>query len=146
MAAGAAGLVAKEPCLEALAVSELPPHTRLILASEDLLEHFGTRTERGERITAEWGEPSSEGWYEPTFTVHADDRIGTLDAAWAAAEAALPEGWFIGTLSNRPYVNHPYRTWLAQAYEPTEQMAFVAGFGDTPAAALLALAEKLAQR
>lgn len=54
---------------------ELPPHTRLILASEDLLERFGTRTEDGYRITAEWGEQKPEGWYEPTFTVHHDDRL-----------------------------------------------------------------------
>jgi len=55
---------------------ETPPGTRLILASENLLEQFGTRTERGERITAEWGDPSPQGWYEPRFTAHTDDRIG----------------------------------------------------------------------
>lgn len=48
---------------------------RLIRVSTDLLSQFGTRTERGERITAEWGEPDAEGVYEPTFTVHADDRL-----------------------------------------------------------------------
>ena len=72
-----------------------PPGIKLILASEDLLAEWGTRTERGERITAEWGEPDEHGWYTPMFTVHADDRIGALDAAWATVKAALPEGWKI---------------------------------------------------
>lgn len=56
---------------------------RLILASIELLDMLGTRTERGERITAEWGEPTPECWYEPTFTVHTDDSLG---AALSAAE------------------------------------------------------------
>jgi hypothetical protein len=46
--------------------------TRLIRVSTDLLSQFGTRTERGERITAEWGEPDADGIYEPTFTAHTD--------------------------------------------------------------------------
>jgi hypothetical protein len=70
----------------------------------------------------------------------------TVDAAWAEVEAALPDGWYVGNLSNRPYINEPRRVWLAQAYEPDERMAFTAGFGDTPAAALRALAEKLRER
>lgn len=48
---------------------------RLIRASENLLDHWGTRTERGERITAEWGEPDALGIYEPVFTVHTDDVL-----------------------------------------------------------------------
>lgn len=55
------------------AARETPPGTRLILASEDILTSFGTRTEDGYRITAEWGEQRPEGWYEPTFTVHHDE-------------------------------------------------------------------------
>jgi hypothetical protein len=78
-----------------------PLGTRLILASENLLEQFGTRTERGERITAAWGEPTADGWYEPVFTVHTDDRLDDLDAAWAAAEAALPDGWSLVVTVNR---------------------------------------------
>ncbi len=71
-----------------------------------------------------------------------------LDAAWAAAEAALPEGWRLGSL--RVAVGFDgYRTsvvgWTATATEasgiaradPTE------GYGPTPAAALLALAARL---
>lgn len=54
---------------------ELPIGTRLILASENLLDQFGTRTERGEKITAEWGERTPQGWYEPVFTVHYDDTL-----------------------------------------------------------------------
>lgn len=51
-----------------------PAGTRLILASENLLEHWGTRTESGRRITVEWGEQRPEGWYEPTFTVREPEQ------------------------------------------------------------------------
>lgn len=45
-----------------------PPGTRLILASEDLFDLFGTRTEDGAQLSYEWGEPDANGWYMPTFT------------------------------------------------------------------------------
>lgn len=51
---------------------KLPSHTRLILASENILEQWGTRTEDGRRITVEWGDRQPGGWYEPIFTVHED--------------------------------------------------------------------------
>lgn len=57
----------------------LPLGTRLVLMAEDLLEQIGTRTEQGDRITAEWGEQRAEGWYEPTFTAHADDNLTSVD-------------------------------------------------------------------
>ena len=52
------------------------PRTRLIRASADLSAMFGTRTEDGRRLTAEWGEPighcpdSDEYIYAPTLTAH----------------------------------------------------------------------------
>jgi hypothetical protein len=49
-----------------------PPGTRLLLASEDLLSQFGTRTADGRRLSFEWGEPSPEGWYEPVITATDD--------------------------------------------------------------------------
>lgn len=55
----------------------LPEGTRLVLASEEFLEQLGTRTERGDKITAEWGEQQPKGWYEPIFTVHEDDNLVT---------------------------------------------------------------------
>jgi hypothetical protein len=58
---------------QARAQGAVPEGRRLILAAEDILEYFGTRTERGEKLTAEWGEPDEHGWYTPTFTVHYDD-------------------------------------------------------------------------
>ena len=63
-----------ETGVAALRAAEPPAGTRLILASEDLLAFFGTRTEDGDRLTAEWGERKPEGWYEPVFTRHADDN------------------------------------------------------------------------
>lgn len=85
---------------EKLTIPPPPPHTRLILTSENLLDQWGTRTERGERITVEWGEQRPEGWYEPVFTVNSDDTLATLVASakawadadspdWAAADDAL---------------------------------------------------------
>jgi hypothetical protein len=71
---------------------ELPPHTRLILASENLLDEWGTRTERGERITVEWGEQQPGGWYEPVFTVHSDDTLASSsDELRAAAQFAYEQ-------------------------------------------------------
>lgn len=66
---------------------------------------------------------------------------GTLDAAWAEVEAALPEGWHVFEV-----VKQSDASWLAVAGRrdylwngPNSE----AGSGPTPAAALLALAEKL---
>lgn len=56
-----------------------PPGTRLILAAEDILETWGTRTEDGRRLTATWGRRHPEGWYEPTFT-KTDDGKRLVDA------------------------------------------------------------------
>jgi hypothetical protein len=62
-----------------------PPGTRLILASENLFEQFGTRTDDGRKITAEWGEPTTEGWYSPTFTVTDDGYLLVSEAELATA-------------------------------------------------------------
>lgn len=74
---------------------------------------------------------------------------GSIDHAWAAVEAALPDGWFMGGLTNTAYRGTPER-WMAQVYEGPEDDAnyrrFQAAHAATPAAALLALVEKLAQR
>ena len=66
-----------------------PIGTRLILASEGFLERIGTRTERGDKITAEWGEPDDRGWYTPIFTAHADDNLIAEATAHADAQASL---------------------------------------------------------
>ena len=57
-----------------------PAGTRLILASDELLDRWGTRTASGAAITAEWGEPAPEGWYEPIFTT-TDDGKEVVDRA-----------------------------------------------------------------
>jgi len=44
---------------------------RLVRIGTEALSQFGTRTEDGRPITAEWGEPDKFGVYEPTFTVGA---------------------------------------------------------------------------
>jgi hypothetical protein len=51
---------------------EPPEGCRLILASEDLFELLGTRSEDGRRLSYEWGEPDEHGWYTPIVTSHQD--------------------------------------------------------------------------
>lgn len=59
--------------------------------------------------------------------------------AWQRAEAALPEGWYFDGLwlTRLPEGDR----WEAAAKEPDED--FRSGYGPTPAAALIALAEEL---
>jgi hypothetical protein len=58
----------------------------------------------------------------------------TLDAAWAEAEAALPEGWRLSLATNPP-------EYGATAWSPDPSEPYAVGRdGDTPAAALRALA------
>lgn len=85
-----------------------------------------------------------------------------LDAAWARAEKALPEGWWIHAVYAWSFDDMAYR---AEAASPGQQIdmshsasvkrhgtrRFVSGpdahaTGPTPAAALIALAEALEQR
>ena len=77
----------------------------------------------------------------------------SLDAAWAEAEAALPEGWTLGGVQRSNQRGQTKR----QAYISTAWGGILAGqtavlatprgrriaYGDTPAAALRALAAKL---
>jgi hypothetical protein len=73
------------------------PTTRLIQASSNLLDYFGTRTASGKLLTAEWGEPighcpdSDEYIYEPIFTEH-DDGKWLTDDETNATDAAMNYG------------------------------------------------------
>lgn len=61
----------------------------------------------------------------------------TLDAAWAAAEAALPPGWeLVGLLRWRG-------GWSAEAHGPKRRHVRMGDTQRTPAAALRSLAKKL---
>jgi hypothetical protein len=84
----------------------------------------------------------------------------TLDEAWAAVEAVLPEGWWLHTLHAWSFDDMAYRAEAASAgshfYAGKSKRDKVAGtrtyapgpseaaYGPTPAAALLALAARLA--
>jgi hypothetical protein len=60
----------------AKAVAIAPPEgTRLILASENLLDTWGRRTHDGYALRVDWGEPNEHGWYTPTFTIDYTDRL-----------------------------------------------------------------------
>jgi hypothetical protein len=63
---------------------------------------------------------------------------GSLDAAWAEAEAALPDGWNVHGVERIGVGN-----WHAAAWPLVDA---VHGHGPTPAAALRALAERLRDR
>lgn len=83
----------------------LPPNTRLILVSDSLVDLWATRTERGERISVEWGEPRPEGWYEPVFTVHSDDVLPAATPSPDAGELHCPTcdfDWMPGALLASP--------------------------------------------
>jgi hypothetical protein len=87
-----------------------PPGTRLIRASIDLLATWGTRSERGDRITAEWGEPDEWGVYEPTFTEHRDHtaevREAVVEAARKWRDARVP-GSFLALVVREPDAPKP---------------------------------------
>lgn len=79
---------------EAAAVKEvierhLPFGTRLILASDDLLDKWGTRTEDGLRITLDWGTQWPEGWYTPVLTTHDGPRISDYERVAEALDGLL---------------------------------------------------------
>ena len=68
----------------------------------------------------------------------------SLDAAWAEAEAALPEGWAVDMLkllSNRTWVAWASHHVLTRPWEQRNRE----GVGPTPAAALRALAARLSE-
>jgi hypothetical protein len=84
---------------------------------------------------------------------------GELDAAWAEAEAALPEGWIVFGVAKGYETDDgwaPEDEWRATAVRPepdqfrsdgravsVETITAEQGKGETPAAALRALAAKL---
>jgi len=70
------------------------------------------------------------------------DNADSLDAAWAEAEAALPEGWRLDGLNPGIVSDRGVRTpgWVARAWGSGETIWVRA---TTPAAALRALAAKL---
>lgn len=96
-----------------------------------------------------WRQPdrrwdAERGWVAdgPTWAEHLPD---SLDAAWAEAEAALPEGWaFDLSRAVRPPAEGAAPTYYATVSRPwtTGAIEFQVS-GPTPAAALRALAAKL---
>jgi hypothetical protein len=80
-------------------------------------------------------------------------RVAPLDAAWAEAEAALPEGWTFGSVGRSSQRGQTKgQAWIASAWGfrlrgQGAESAPVKGrriaYGSTPVAALRALAAKL---
>lgn len=90
---------------------------RLVLVQPDVLAQWGTRTEDGDRLTVEWGEPDDDGIYDPTFTRHGDDNLRTaaLDEARAAADSAL---WDLeGPDASHPGIRVEYRRRVMAAID-----------------------------
>jgi hypothetical protein len=55
--------------------------SRAVHVSTGFLLWFGTRDDNGNRITAEWGEPDEDGFYEPMFTKHLDTSLQDAERA-----------------------------------------------------------------
>lgn len=98
--------------------------SRKVLMSPELIEQMATRTARGELVTYEWGEPDVDGFYTPTFTVHADDKLLTLAdverALWdmahrfdanAIASGRCAIGVFPSCHHKMPDVHHTLEDW-----------------------------------
>lgn len=84
-----------------------------------------------------------------TFLEHGVEHLpDSLDAAWAEAEAALPEGWAIDGLYRVVARTSLEREWEVIVHEDDWQgdEDNHHGRGPTPAAALRALAAKLRER
>jgi hypothetical protein len=73
------------------------------------------------------------------IAVEVDFRRDSLDAAWAEAEAALPEGWMGPSLAEQTEGN--WRAYSARRHSSPPEI--ITTVGPTPAAALRALAVKL---
>lgn len=86
-------------------------------------------------------ETSKDDWVQHVRAMGAD----SLDAAWAEAEAALPDGWFIARLEllRLPTRDRPLWQVLTSRPMTSGSGAMASGEGPTPAAALRALAAKL---
>jgi hypothetical protein len=69
-----------------------------------------------------------------------DRTIAELDAAWAEAAAAMPDGWFISNVRQRTLGG---RYAAAATLSSSATGANVSGFGPTAASALLSLAAAL---
>jgi len=67
--------------------------------------------------------------------------LESLDAAWAEAESALPEGWAIDRLTRVWDAVSPVNHWRAWANRGDGSM--LSAWGQSPTAALLALAAQL---
>ena len=72
-------------------------------------------------------------------------RVAPLDAAWAVAEAALREGWYLGVVTSSLSDDDAYRAAAGTDGYFMEAPA-VQEWAATPAAALRALAGKLRSR
>ena len=106
-------------------------------AGRDLLARF---IEAGRR----W--PQTRGYFTPQDVLAIENAPDSLDAAWSEAEAALPEGYVIESVSRqRSWWGVDEKAWTAEAAEQADggDWPAIFGDGDTPAAALRALAARL---
>lgn len=90
-----------------------PDGTRLILASDLLMDMLASRTDDGRVVRYEWGEPDANGWYSPTFTASEDDvtrdyrDLPRLRAVEEAARAVIDMLGFWPDDQGRPRVSWP---------------------------------------
>ena len=96
------------------------------------------RTEAGRRLADE-----IYATYRVQLICDAEDEASALDRAWQRVEKALPEGWHIRLQGGSVVEGPGFST--AEAWAPLADDA-MQEFGDTPAAALNALADLLEAR
>ena len=72
----------------------------------------------------------------------------TLDAAWARAEAALPEGWVVRSIDRPAAPEYVHRSivWVEEGIDSRDRTPLYTCGGHTPQAALSALADALEAR
>lgn len=63
------------------------PGWRNVRMSAELVTALFVRDRAGRRLHVEWGDPDSDGFYTPTFTIHYDDVLQT--PAWSEDDRGL---------------------------------------------------------
>lgn len=100
---------------------------------------WGNGTDRGYMVVTIGPDPTPE-------SVQAFRDAYDLAAAWAEAEAALPEGWRLYGVQytgDEPWSLRVWRAWAGLVPYGEDENPYRASVGYTPAAALRALAAKL---
>lgn len=95
-----------------------PPGTRLVIVAEDADRLFFGRSESGDLLTFEWGEPDELGRYTPIITAHHHDNL--LAELVQAAKDYLGSDGLSGNYDARSMIKarDRVRTAIAKVQQP----------------------------